>query len=195
MFKMKLPWIDRAITAIALIAAVWALVVAKDTLDIVIEQRDIAALIGAWNIVATSPQARGNVGQKEAVEFLFGRGEDLRSINLRQAHLVDVKLPGADLTNAGLEGAILERAQLAGAVLLGARLRQADLRRADLTAADLQCVLLTRPRGGRQRRILRDRRRPDRRQPVGCQARRRRPDRCHLHRHRHQRCELPGLPV
>ncbi len=143
MFKMKLPWLDRAITAIALIAAVWALIVAKDTLDIVIEQRDIAAQIGAWNIIATSPQARGNIGQKEAVEFQFGRGEDLRSINLRQAHLVGVALQGADLTNAGLEGAILEGAQLAGAVLLGARLRQADLGGADLTSAVLQCAYLS----------------------------------------------------
>ncbi len=153
MFKKCLLWLRRyapllntfvlIVAVAALVVAVRTLFTANQSLRVAIDQREQARVLGAWNIIAISPQARGNIGQKQALEFLLERGENLRSINLRQAYLEEVELPGANLWNARLEGAILERAKLMGATLKIARLRAADMRGADLSGASLQCAQLS----------------------------------------------------
>ena len=51
-------------------------------------------------MIAMSPSAEGNIGQRQAVELLVSRGIYLREANLSYAHLVEAKMAGANLWTA-----------------------------------------------------------------------------------------------
>lgn len=115
-------------TVVALLVAVAALFVAVETQKGEIEQREKDRIVRDWTIIAMSPQARGNIGQKDAVEHLVSEGVSLQSVNLRQAPMIEADLRGAHFWNARLEGANLQDADLRDADLTIARLRGAILR-------------------------------------------------------------------
>ncbi len=119
-------------------AVIVTLVVAGVALKGEIAQREKDRIVRAWTVIAMSPDARGNIGQKEAIEVLHERGIEFPRVNLAWAYL-----PGVKLDHANLAGAILNFAVLDGANLHDAELGGAELFNVDLTGADLSGAVLS----------------------------------------------------
>jgi hypothetical protein len=105
--------------------------------------RHESRILSAWRVIAASPAAGGgNIGQRDAVEFLIAADVPLSQVNLSRALLRDANLSGANLERAVLSRAVLERANLSASYLWRANLRGAFLTRANLTNADLSGAFL-----------------------------------------------------
>ncbi len=131
------------ISALSLVVAGAALALAYHLYTLQIQDREEARILRAWSIIAASPGAeKGNIGQKEAIEFLHAHGKSLQRVNLSDALLRGAELPDADLQMANFERAILEHANLEGADLWRARLAGAFLSGARLQGARLEGAFL-----------------------------------------------------
>ena len=127
-------WIGYAVrhfvVGISILAAVIALLVD-------LNDREEERLIRAWNVIASTPSAGGNVGQKRALQFLADKGEALNDINAPKAYLAGIDLAGRNLIGGNLAGANLFDADLSGASLRDIDLSNADLSNANLFRANL----------------------------------------------------------
>ncbi len=133
----------RALKAITPIITVTGITIALILFYLTLEDRKQSEIARAWQIIAASPGTEGgNIGQKEAVEFLNAKGIALSQINLSRALLRHVNLANANLTRANFEKAILEYANLRGANLWRARLMRAFLTGANLQDARLEGAFL-----------------------------------------------------
>ena len=74
--------------------------------DEMIEQQKI---LGAWSLLAQ--KGTGDLGRKDALEFLHKQGKSLAGLDLSNAHLVGLKLNGANLTGCNFTGANLDDAE------------------------------------------------------------------------------------
>jgi hypothetical protein len=104
-------------------------------------ERENAARRAAWTIV----DAQGG-GRREALEYLYSHGVNLRGLNGQGGYFGDIDLHGADLRwanlshanfdDANLRGVNLEGANLGFASFHNAKLHGANLERADMVGAD-----------------------------------------------------------
>ncbi len=129
------------LSGIAAIAAIGAIVYE-------VQARKEDRIVRAWTVIAMSPDAKGNIGQKEALETLHRRDIQFPEVNLSEAYLRGVNLEGVNFAGATLDNAVLEDANLRGANLGGASLINVDLTGAVLvdsylSGADLRCANLS----------------------------------------------------
>ena len=113
-----------------------------------VQSREEDRIVRAWTVIAMSPDAKGNIGQKEALETLHRRDIQFPKVNLSEAYLRGVNLEGTNLAGATLDNAVLEAANLRSADFGGASLINVDLTRAVLvdsylSGADLRCANLS----------------------------------------------------
>jgi hypothetical protein len=99
--------------------------------------REDERVLRAWKVLADGAGVGANVGQKDAAEFLIGKGKSLAKSRLVAADLSGIDFRGADLHESVLDGADLSEADLKGADLSGASLMSANLSGADLSEANL----------------------------------------------------------
>ena len=100
--------------------------------DEMIEQQKI---LGAWSLLAQ--KGTGDLGRKDALEFLHQAGKSLAGLDLSNAHLVGLELKGADLTGCNFTGASLTYAHFEGADLGDAHFEGAILYDAHFEGASL----------------------------------------------------------
>ncbi len=84
----------------------------------------------AWHVIAQSPVAQGNIGQREALHFLHISNQDITGIGVRGVNLSRINLSGANISGADFSNADLSGANVTGADLSGADLSGADLSKA-----------------------------------------------------------------
>ena len=92
-------------------------------------------VLGAWSLLAQ--KGTGDLGRKDALEFLNSRGKSLAGLDLSNAHLVGLKLNGADLTGCNFTGANLTSAVFEGAMLYDSHFEGANLWKANFEGAKL----------------------------------------------------------
>ena len=107
----------------------------NEALELQKEDSDEQRILGAWSLLAQ--KGTGDLGRKDALEFLHKQGKSLVGLDLSNAHLVGLKLNGADLTGCNFTGANLFLAHFEGADLSHAHFEGADLRGVVCTGADL----------------------------------------------------------
>ena len=107
--------------------------------------------LGAWSLLAQ--KGTGDLGRKDALEFLHKAGKSLAGLDLSNAHLVGLKLEkanlssckfnvanlwGANFTDSSLSGAHFKGATLCNAYFTGAYLQEAYF-----NSSELGCVIFT----------------------------------------------------
>jgi hypothetical protein len=101
-------------------------------------------ILRAWQVIAASPDAQGNIGQREALTFLVKKGVNVQHLYLRKAYLVGINLSRVDLRGTDFYRAKMHNANLNNADLRGSNLREAELGHANLNNANLNNANLSR---------------------------------------------------
>lgn len=92
-------------------------------------------VLGAWSLLAQ--KGTGDLGRKDALEFLHSKGKSLAGLDLTGAYLPNLNLKGAKLNGCNFTGAILDKASFQGANLRSAHFEGAYLSDAKFQGADL----------------------------------------------------------
>jgi uncharacterized protein YjbI with pentapeptide repeats len=95
-------------------------------------------VLGAWSLLAQ--KGKGDLGRKDALEFLHLKGKSLAGLDLTGAYLPNLNLKGANLTGCNFSGAVLLKARFDGASLVGTHFEGANLRHAHFDGATLWCT-------------------------------------------------------
>jgi uncharacterized protein YjbI with pentapeptide repeats len=102
-----------------------------------VSDREEERVLKAWKVIADGQKLSSNVGQKDALTFLYSKGKPLRKIDLSGAYLARIDLSKASLSSSILKGVDLTLASLRDASLIGANLEEANLAYANLKNASL----------------------------------------------------------
>jgi hypothetical protein len=96
-------------TIVGLPLTILAIVIARSAFNAQKKALEHQQVLGAWSLLAQ--KGTGDLGRKDALEFLHKQGKSLAGLDLSNAHLVGLKLNGADLTGCNFTGANLEDAE------------------------------------------------------------------------------------
>jgi|GEM_PF-2664667 len=112
----------------------------NEALELQKKDSDEQKILGAWSLLAH--KGTGDLGRKDALEFLHSRGKSLVGVDLTGAYLFDLNLKKilsckADLMLANFEGAVLYRANFTGAFLWYANFTNAKLSSSHFEGASL----------------------------------------------------------
>ena len=133
--KSPSPSPNDIITFVTLPLTVVAIYLARKAFNAQKEALEHQQVLGAWSLLAQ--KGAGDLGRKDALEFLHSKGKALVGLDLSNAHLVGLKLNGADLTGCNFTGANLEYAHFEGAILISAHFDGAKLNSAHFDGAKL----------------------------------------------------------
>jgi hypothetical protein len=123
------------LTAYAIYYAKKAFEKQNEALELQKKDSDEQKILGAWSLLAQ--KGTGDLGRKDALEFLHSKGKSLVGLDLSNAHLAGLKLNGANLTGCNFTGANLEDAVFEGAMLYDSHFEGANLWKANFEGADL----------------------------------------------------------
>lgn len=96
-------------TIVGLPLTILAIVIARSAFNAQKEALEHQQVLGAWSLLAQ--KGTGDLGRKDALEFLHSKGKSLAGLDLSNAYLVGLKLNGADLTGCNFTGANLTDAE------------------------------------------------------------------------------------
>jgi uncharacterized protein YjbI with pentapeptide repeats len=108
----------------------------NEALELQKKDSDEQKILGAWSLLAQ--KGTGDLGRKDALEFLHSKGKSLAGLDLSNAHLVGLELNGAGLVGAIFEGAHLQEAHFEGATLNFTKFNDATLLKANFEGAQLR---------------------------------------------------------
>ncbi len=126
------------ITFVTLPLTAYAIYYAKKAFEGQEEALEQQKILGAWSLLAQ--KGMGDLGRKDALEFLHSKGKSLAGLDLSNAHLVGLKLKGADLTGCNFTGANLTDAEFVECWLAGAKFVRGILRETIFKGAILSCT-------------------------------------------------------
>jgi uncharacterized protein YjbI with pentapeptide repeats len=133
-----ITFVTLPLTVVAIIYAKNAFNAQKEALELQKKDSDEQKILGAWSLLAQ--KGTGDLGRKDALEFLHSRGKSLAGLDLSNAHLVGLKLEKANLSGCNFTGAVLLKARFDGASLVGTHFEGANLRHAHFDGATLWCT-------------------------------------------------------